>query len=89
MQLARPAGLFLLQACLEEIGEQMMVAPPAAHLIQRNQEQSRLLHLLQQRLAARLAGDRIAQVTAEPLQYRGLQQEGAHLLGLARGRSVL
>ena len=49
---ASPAGLFLLQAGAEQVGEQVVVAPPAAHLIQRDQEQARPLDLLQQRLAA-------------------------------------
>jgi hypothetical protein len=41
-----------------------VVTPPAAHLIQRHQEQARLLHLLQHRLAVVPAGDRIAQPAA-------------------------
>ncbi len=77
------AGPFLPQAGAEQVGEQMMVAPPAAHLIQRYQEQSCLLDGLQHRLAAVPAGHRIAQPAGQPLQHRGLQQEVAHLLGLA------
>ena len=46
-----PAGLLLLQAGAEQVGEQVVIAPPAAHLIQRHQEQVRPLHLLQHRLA--------------------------------------
>ena len=83
MQPRHPAGLFLLQAGAEQVGEQAVVAPPAAHLIERQQEQAGLLHLLQQGLAARAAGDRVAQPAAEPLQHRGLQQERLQLLGLA------
>ena len=48
MQAHHPVGLFLLQAGAEQVGEQVVVTPPAAHLIQRHQEQSRPLHLLQQ-----------------------------------------
>ena len=47
-----PAGLFLLQAGAQQVGEQVVVAPPAAHLIKRHQEQPRPFDLLQQRLAA-------------------------------------
>ena len=65
VKLRGPAGLFLLQAGAQQVGEQVVVAPPAAHLIQRHQEQSRPLHLLQQRLAAGAAGDRVAQPTAD------------------------
>ena len=47
VQLRHQAGLFLLQAGAEQVGEQVVVAPPAAELIQRHQEQPRLFHLLQ------------------------------------------
>ena len=83
VQPRRLAGLFGLQAGPEQVGEQTVVAPPAAHLIQWHQEQAVLLHLLQQRLAPRAAGDRVAQRAGQPLQHRGLHQEGAHRPGLA------
>ena len=82
VQLRHPAGLLLLQAGAEQIGEQVMVAPPAAHLIQRDQEQARLFRFLEKGPAALAAGDGVAQGTAEPVEYRGLQQEGAQLLVL-------
>ena len=40
VQLRQPGRLFLLQAGTEQVGEQVVVAPPAAHLIQRHQEQA-------------------------------------------------
>ena len=83
MQLLHPAGLLLLQAGAEQIGEQMVVAPPAAHLIQRHQEQARPLDVVQHRLATGPAGDRVTQLAGQPLQHRGLQQERTHLPGLA------
>ena len=79
-----PAGLLLLlQPGAQQVGEQVVVAPPAAHLIQRHQEQVRPLHPLQHHLATGTASDRITQPAAEALQHRGLQQELAHLVGLA------
>ncbi len=75
--------LLYLQAGAEQTGEQVVVAPPAAYLIQRDQEQARPLGLLEQRLAALAAGDGVAQRAAEPLEHRGFQQERAHLLALA------
>jgi hypothetical protein len=60
-----------------------MVTPPAADLIQWHKEQACPLGLLQQGLAAGAAGDRVAQRTGQPVQHRGLQQEGAQLLILA------
>ena len=82
VQARHPVGLLLLQAGAEQVGEQVVVAPPAAHLIQRHEEQAGPLHLLQQCLAPGAAGDRVAQVAAEALQHGGLQQEGAHLAAL-------
>jgi hypothetical protein len=61
----------------------VVIAPPAAHLIQRDQEQGRPLDVLQHRLAAGPSGDRVTQFSRQPLQHRGLQQERAHLPGLA------
>ncbi len=79
VQLRRAAGLFSLEPGVEQVGEQVVVAPPAAHLIERDQEQARPLRLLQQRLAAHAARDGVAQRAAEPLQHRGLPQERAQL----------
>jgi hypothetical protein len=77
VQRLHPAGLLSLQPGAQQIGEQVMVAPPAAHLIQRHQEQARPLDAGQHRLAAGPAGDRITQLPGQPLQHRGLQQEFA------------
>jgi len=76
------ARLFLLQSDPEQVGEQVVVAPPAADLIKRHQEQPGPLHLFQQLLAAGAAGHGVTQRTAEPLEHRGLQQERAHPLTL-------
>ena len=78
-----PARPLLLQAGAEQVGEQVVVAPPAAHLIQRHQEQAGLFHPLQHRLAISAAGDRITQPAGQAFQQRGFQQEGAQLLLLA------
>ena len=77
-----PAGLLLLQKSAEQVGEQVVIAPPATHLIQRDQEQARPFRLLQQRLAALAAGDGVAQRAVEPFQHRGLEQERPQLLVL-------
>ena len=82
MQLRHAAGLLFLQAGAQQVGEQVVIAPPAAHLVQRHQEQARPLHLLQQRLAALAAGNRVAQRAGQPLQHRGLQQERPYVLAL-------
>jgi hypothetical protein len=83
VQRRHPLGPLLLQLHPQQVGEQLVVAPPAAHLVQRHQEQVGPLHLLQQLLAVGLAGDRIAQAPREPLQHRRLQQERPQRLGLA------
>jgi hypothetical protein len=61
VQHPHPAGLLLLQPGAEQVSEQVMVAPPAADLIQWHQEQACLLDRVQHRLAASPAGDRITQ----------------------------
>ena len=83
VQRQNPAGPLLLQAGAEQVGEQVVVAPPAAHLIQRHQEQAGLFHPLQHHLAISAAGNRVTQPAGQALQHRGLQQEGAQLLRLA------
>ena len=83
MQLRYLVGLFGLQTGAEQVGEQVVVAPPAADFIKRYQEQPGLLDLLQQCLAPGAAGHRVAERTGQSFQHRGFQQEGAHLLGLA------
>ena len=82
VQLRRAAGLFLLQAGAEQVGEQVVITPPAAHLIQRDQEQPRPFGLLEQRLAALAAGNGIARRAAEPAEHRRLEQERPQLLVL-------
>ena len=59
VQLRHLGGLSLQQAGAEQVGEQVVEAPPAAHLIQRHQEQPGPLHLLQQLLAPAASGDRV------------------------------
>ena len=49
----RGAVRLLFQPGAQQVGEQLVVAPPAAHLVQRQQEQPGPLHLLEQGLATR------------------------------------
>ena len=74
----------LLQAGAEQVGEQLVIAPPAAHLIQRHQEQSGPLHLLQQRLAAGAAGDRVAQRPADSRSSTEVSSKNARTCSLWR-----
>jgi hypothetical protein len=84
VQLLHPAGGLLLgEADPEQVGEQVVIPPPAPHLVQRVQEQVGPLGPLQQRLAVDPSGHRITQRPRQPLQDRGLQQKGPQLLGLA------
>jgi hypothetical protein len=72
-------GLHPGKAGAKQVREQVVVAPPAAHLVQRDQEQVRPLHPLQHRLAVGPARDRLAQLRRQPIQHRRLQQEPAQL----------
>ena len=78
------AGLLVVQACLQHVGEQMVVAIPPAAVIERDQEQVPAVQRLQHGLAAALPGDGIAQRAAQPAQDGGLQQEGLDTIGLTR-----
>ena len=60
MQRRNPFGLFLLQPYAQEIGEQMVIAPPAAYLVQGYQEQVGALGCLQHLLAVGSPGECIA-----------------------------
>ena len=61
MQRHDPAGPLLLQPGAEQVGEQVMVAPPAAHLIQRHQEQAARSTRSSIAWLSVAAGDRITQ----------------------------
>ena len=69
-------GLLVEQPRLQHVGEQVVVAVPLAAVVERDQEQVAPVQRLQDRLAAGAPGDGIAQRTAQPVQDRGLQQEG-------------
>jgi hypothetical protein len=68
VQLRHQVRLGLQHAGAEQIGEQVMQAPPAALLVQRDQEQVGPLQLLQHALAVRVPGHGVAERAAEPLQ---------------------
>jgi hypothetical protein len=69
VQPGHPLGPLALQAGAQQVGEQLVVAPPAAHRIQRHQEQVGPLDRLQHCLALVAAGDRVAQLPRQPLQH--------------------
>jgi hypothetical protein len=75
VQLRHALGLLSDKAGAEQVGEQLVVAPPAPHLIQRHQKQVGPLHLLEQLLAVAAATDRVTQRPRQPLQHRRLQQK--------------
>ena len=53
-------GVFLPQACLQNLGEEVMIAIPLARVIERNDEQIATLESLQRPAAIFLSGDGIA-----------------------------
>ncbi|HMN59056.1 MAG TPA: hypothetical protein PJ988_01755, partial [Anaerolinea sp.] len=68
----------------EHIREQVMIAVPLALVIQRDEEQVAAFQGIQHCITIYPLGNGITQRSAQPVEYRGLQQETAHLLGLAR-----
>ena len=83
VQLGHAVGELALQVGAQEIGEQVVVAPPPPLLVERDQEQAGPLDRLQQLLAVRAAHHGVAQRPAQPVEDRGLQQERAQLGRLA------
>jgi hypothetical protein len=79
VQLRDPLGSFLFKTDAQQVGEQVVVAPPAAHLVERDQEQVGPLDRLQHRLAVAATGDGVAQFPRQSIEHRRLQQEGPHL----------
>jgi hypothetical protein len=67
VQRHHPLGPLLVQAHPQQVGEQVVIPPPAVHLIQRRQEQVGPLHQLQQSLTIGAPGHRIAQPSAQAL----------------------
>ena len=67
----------------QQVGEQVVVPPPAPDVVERDEEQVRPLDLLERRLAVGPAGDGVAQLPAQPIEDRGLQQERPKVVGLA------
>lgn len=62
----------------QQLGEQPVVAIPAPLLVQPLHEQVALGELLEQRVAPAAAGHRIAELSAEPPQHRGGEEEILH-----------
>jgi hypothetical protein len=68
VQHRQPLGPLLPETGAEQVGEQVVVAPPAAYLVERHQEQVGALDLFQQLLAVAAVGDRVAQRPGQPLE---------------------
>jgi hypothetical protein len=80
VQPGHPLGAPLLPlAHPQQVGEQAVVAVPAALPVQGNQEQVGPLEVLEQLLAVRAAGDRVAERAAQALEDRGVEQETPHV----------
>ena len=73
----------LLQPGPEEVGEQVVVAPPAPDVVELHHEQTGPVHLFEQLLAVIAAGDRVTQRPAETIQDRRLEEEVPEVLSLA------
>jgi len=80
-----------LKMLVEHVREKVMVAVPVPIVIEGNQEQVPAFQFLQDRLSVNpfpglsgdgLANDGLAERTAKALENGGLEQKGAHRLGL-------
>ena len=87
MQLGEQMGILVFQALPENIRKEMVITIPMPLIIQRDDKEIHLFQGFQHRLPIDRLGcirvdDGLAQRSAQAIQDRGLQQEGAHLLGL-------
>ncbi|HVL06028.1 MAG TPA: hypothetical protein VM388_08570 [Acidimicrobiales bacterium] len=76
-------GSLLRQPRSQHVTEEVVVAVPVPAVVERYEEQVRLLERLQHGLPAVLAGQRVAQCAGQSGEDRGLQQEIPDLLGLS------
>ena len=82
MQLRHQFGLLVQQVRPQHVGEELVIAIPAAAVVERDEEQVPSIEGLEHGLAVVLAGDGIAQRAGHAGQDRGLQQEAPDTLGL-------
>ena len=73
----------LMEAGLQQVGKEMMIAIPAAIVVQGHDKEVAPLQPLEHLLAVRTAGDGVAERAGEPGEDCGLEQEGLDLLRLA------
>ena len=83
VQLGHVAGPLVEQMSLQDVAEQVVVAVPAAVVVERDEEQVLPVQRWQHGPPVGPAGDRVAERAGEPVQDRGLEQEGAHVRRLA------
>ena len=79
MQPGDVAGALVEQVGAQHVGEQVVVAVPAAVVVERDDEQVLPLQRLEHRPARPVrAGDGVAQRPGQPVEDRGVEQEPAH-----------
>ena len=82
MQRRHLLGLLRQQMRPQHLGEEVVVAVPAAPVVQRHDEHVAPFQRLQLCAASPLPGDGVAQRATQPLEDGGMQQEVAHRCGL-------
>ena len=82
MQIRHLVGVLGEQACVEDVGEQVVVAVPRALGVERDEEEVAALEVLQHPGAVRAAGDSVAQRARESVEDSGAEQEVTTLSGL-------
>ncbi len=82
VQLADPVGVPGSQTGTQCVGEQMVVAEPAALVVERDDEQVLALEGLQHQLTVGAESQGVAQTAAQLVEHGGVEQEGAYLVRL-------
>lgn len=82
VEVRHPPGCLGEQARLQHVGEQVVVAVPAAVGVERDEEQVVPLEAAEDPGGVGASGQRVAERTREALEHRGREQEVAQLRGL-------
>ena len=83
MQRDQVVGVVTLQHLVQKLAEQVVIAVPAAFVVERNQKQVGAFEVFEHPLAVGALRERITQRGVNTLRQRRLYQKSTHIGGLA------
>ena len=82
MELVDQVGVFVDQSGVEDVGEQVVIPVPVASVVEGDEEEVGTNELFQRCAAVGSEGDGVAESPGQPVEHRGVQQEGSDCVGL-------